>query len=187
MLEAEIAALNAALNERETQIQALRQELKTAVEQRRVAVKRSQEADRALEREVRALDKLIQETEWQRNLMDERGQERERLQATRARLEAECAETQTALSEAEAQLVTLSGELSALADDETARSAAEHRTQVALLSQEHGNRRVLLETRQREARRLQTQIASHEQRIRTFGSELTELDGAFGDAPEQLW
>ncbi len=179
-LEAEIKALQDGLREREAHAQALQKALQAAVEHRRAATQRRQEADRAVDREVRALDKLIQEGDWQRNLLNEGGQERERLQATCARLEGERAETETALRETEAQLAALARDLAALADDETARIAAERRTQAALLEQEHGNRRVLLAARRREVQRLQEQIAALEGHGQTLVGELSALEERLG-------
>ena len=175
-LEAEIKALQDKLREHETHSQTLQQALQAANEQRRTAAKRRQEADRVVEREVRALDKLIQEGEWQRNLLGEAGQERERLQATCERLEQEHGEAAAALREAEVRLGSLSHELGALAEDDTARVAAERRTQVALLEQEHGNRRVLLATRQREVQRLQAQITASAQHLDGLAEEFAQLE-----------
>ncbi len=175
-LEGEVKALQDKLREHEARAQALQKALQTANEQRRIAAQRRQEADRVVEREVRALDKLIQEGEWQRNLLDEAGQERERLQASCARLEQEHGEAAAALREAEVQLGSLSHELEALAGDETARVAVERRTQVALLEQEHGNRRVLLTTRQREVQRLQAQIAASTQHLDGLAEEFAQLE-----------
>lgn len=179
-LEAEIKALQDGLREREAHAQTLQKALQAAGERRRAAVQRRQEADRAVDREVRALDKLIQEGDWQRNLLEEGGQERERLQATCVRLEGERAETEVALRETEAQLVALSRDLTALADDETTRIAADRRTQAALLEQEHGNRRVLLAARQREVQRLQEQIAALEGHGQTLVGELSALEERLG-------
>ncbi|MFN2110585.1 MAG: chromosome segregation protein SMC [Anaerolineae bacterium] len=179
-LEAEVKALQDGLREHETQFQALQKALQAATEQRRTAVQRRQEADRAVEREVGALDKLIQESEWQRNLLDETGQERERLQASCERLEQEHEEAAAALREAEVQLGSLSHELSALADDDTARVTAERRTQVALLEQEHDNRRVLLATRQREVQRLQAQITASAEHLDGLAEEFAQLEAQLG-------
>jgi len=175
-LEAEVKALQDKLREHEAQSQALQKALQAANEQRRTVAQRRQEADRLVEREVRALDKVIQEGDWQRNLLDEAGQERERLQAACVRLEQEHGEAAAALREAEMQLGSLSHELEALAGDETARVAVERRTQVALLEQEHGNRRVLLTTRQREVQRLQAQIAASAQHLDGLAEEFAQLE-----------
>jgi chromosome segregation protein len=176
VLEGEAKALQDSVREHEAQVLALQKALQTANEQRRVAAQRRQEADRAVEREVGALDKLIQESEWQRNLLTEAGQERERLQATCERLEQEHEATAAALREAEVQLGALAHELGALADDDTARVTAERRTQVALLTQEHDNRRVLLATRQREVQRLQAQIAASAQHVAGLAEEFAQLE-----------
>ncbi len=175
-LEVEVQALQDKLREHEAQSQALQKALQAANEQRRAAAQRRQEADRAVEGEVRALDKLIQEGEWQHNLLEEAGQERERLQAVCVRLEQEHGEAAAALREAEAQLGSLSHELEALAGDETARAAVERRTQVALLEQEHGNQRVLLTTRQREVQRLQAQITASTQHLGGLAEEFAQLE-----------
>lgn len=175
-LEAEVKALQNKLREHEAQMQALQKALQTANEQRRVAAQRRAETDRTVEREVRALDKVIQEGDWQRNLLEEAGQERERLQASCVRLEQEHGEAAATLREVEVQLGSLSHELEALAGDETARVAVERRTQVALLEQEHGNRRVLLTTRQREVERLQAQIAASAQHLDGLTEEFAQLE-----------
>jgi len=175
-LEAEVKTLQGSLREHEAQFQALQKALHAATEQRRSAEQRRQETDRAVEREVGALDKLIQESEWQRNLLTEARQERERLQATCERLEQEHEAAAAALREAEVQLGSLSHELGALAGDDTARVTAERRTQVALLTQEHDNRRVLLATRQREAQRLQAQIAASARHLDGLGEEFAQLE-----------
>ena len=180
VFEAEIDALNGVVGECEARIRALQQDAQTANQHRRDAAQRRQESDRALDREVRALEKLIQETDWQRNLLDEGRQERERLQVACARLEQEHGETAIALGQAETRLADLSRELAALSDDETARVLATRRTQTALLEQEHGNRRVMVETRQREARRLQGQIAAQEQRVQLLAQELASLTDRLG-------
>lgn len=179
-LEAEVAVLQNSLREREAQVQALQRELQTAEERRRVVTQHRQEAERTVDREVRALDKLIQESDWQRHLLDEGRQESERLQTLCSRLEEERHATEAALHEAEAQLAALARDLEMLADDETARIAAEHRTQAALLEQEHGNRQVLLATRQREVQRLQEQIAALEQHGRTLVEELSASEERLG-------
>jgi chromosome segregation protein len=175
-LDAEVKALQDKLREHEAQSQALQKALQAANEQRRTAAQRRAEADRAVEREVRALDKLIQESDWHRNLLDEAGQERERLQAVCVRMEQEHSEAAAALREAEVQLGLLSHELEALAGDETVRVAVERRTQVALLEQEHGNRQVLLTTRQREVQRLQAQIATSSQHLDGLAEEFAQLE-----------
>ena len=175
-LEAEAKALQDGLREHEAQSQALQKALQAATEQRRAAAQRRQEADRAVEHEVGALDKLIQESDWQRNLLDEAGQERERLQAMCERLEREHGEAAGALREAEVQLGSLSHDLGVLADDDTARVTAERRTQVALLTQEHDNRRVLLATRRREVQRLQGQITASAQHLDGLAEEFAQLE-----------
>ena len=184
-LEAEDAQLRDALRKSAQQARGLTQEAKNLAEQRRILNQRHRQAEKVLDREVRALDKLIQKTEWQRHLLDEAGQERERLENGCVRLEQERATAATALTEAEHQLVGLARELDTLSDDETARVVAECRTQVALVQQEHNNRRVLLNTRRREAQRLQTQITSREHHIRSLRGELTLLDGQLGTLQTQ--
>ncbi|HOT91583.1 MAG TPA: chromosome segregation protein SMC [Anaerolineae bacterium] len=179
-LEAEVKALQAGLREHEAQFQALQRELQAAGERRRGAVQRRQEAERTVDREVRVLDKLIQEGDWQRHLLDEARQERERLQSLCTRLEGERTEAEATLRDAEAQLEAIARELAALADDETAQVAAARHTQMALLEQEHNNRRVLLTARQREIRRLQEQIAALEQHERALVEELSLLEARLG-------
>ncbi len=169
--EAEVRTLRDALRESETRGQTLLQQAQALTERRRSVARRRSEAEQALDREVRALDKLIQEGDWQKNLLADAGKERERLEADCARLTQECAAAETALAEAEAQLGVLRGELDALTDDDTARLLADRRTQAALLEQEHENRRGLLEARRREVLRLERQIAAQEQRIGSLEQE----------------
>ncbi|MBN2393345.1 MAG: chromosome segregation protein SMC, partial [Anaerolineae bacterium] len=175
-LENEARDLDAALRAKDAEVQTLTQAAKDAADQRREADQRRQQANHALENEVRTLDKLIQGTEWQRNLRDEVEQEQERLATSQQRLEQERTEAETALVEAEAQLADAARELEALSDDETARITAELRTQAALAEQVHHNHCVLAETQQREAHRLETQIIAQEHRIRSLGGELTALE-----------
>ncbi|MBN2007501.1 MAG: chromosome segregation protein SMC [Anaerolineae bacterium] len=179
-LEAEVQQLREALRESESQTQKALQEAKTVAEKRRTTVQRQRQAEQALDQAVRALDKLIQEASWQQKLLDEAGQERERLETGHDSLERERAEAEAALAEAESQLAALSRELDGLGDDETARVVADRRTRAALLEQEHENRRVLLETRIRESQRLEQQIVSQEQRIQSLGGEVTTLESQLG-------
>lgn len=176
-LEAEIATLRDTLRQGEQQLKALGEETQALAERLRAAQQRRRAADRQLEEAVRALEKTIQEIGWQENLLKEAQQERERLEASRARLEQEREAAAAAIAEAEAALAGLAGSLDALADDETAARVAERRTQAALLAQEHENRRVLLETRERELQRLQHQITDQDARLTALVEELAALAG----------
>ncbi|MBN1875416.1 MAG: chromosome segregation protein SMC, partial [Anaerolineae bacterium] len=181
VLEAEVQAARVAYRENETRVQSLVQEIQGIGERRREAASRRREADRALESEVRALDKLIQETEWQQARLDEVQAEQVQLTETRARLLEERAVSEAALAETERQLADLEQLLAGLVDQETAGILVAQRTQVALLTQEHDNRRVLLETRQRELVRLERQISGQEERIGALEGELVTLSGQLAE------
>ncbi len=180
-LEARVHELRAALKQNEVQAHELNQEIRAQAERRRTAERRRQEADRRLEREVRDLDKLIQEMAWQEKLLEEAREEQAQIADSRGRLEAERQAAERSLAEAEAQLAEIARELDALTDDEAGQVVADRRTQVALLEQEHDNRRVLLETRQREVQRLERQIDGQEHRIRSLEGELSKLGEGFDE------
>jgi len=174
--EEELHALRAALQQCEHDSGAIAQALQQVVERRRAAEQARQEAERQLDRAVRDLETLIQEAEWQRKLLDEAGQERERLLETRERLTAGYKAAAAALEEAEGAIKAAAQALSTLDDGETASILAERKTQVALRDQERESRRVLLETRNRELKRLAAQIAAHEQRGQGLQATLSELE-----------
>lgn len=159
----------------EEQVRILVEEGRALQERRRVAERQHQEANRRVEQAVRALEQAAQEAGWQRKLLEEARTERERLEGSRQRLERERDEATAALAAAGATLEQLAADLAALADDESARLAAEQRTRVALLEQEHENRRRLLAAREKEQERLADQIAAQERRVAAIGDELTAL------------
>ncbi len=175
-LEGDLKSRRAALDIQQAEVQELVQKAKRLNGERRAVLQRRQEAERALDREVGVLDKLIQEMTWQRNLLDEAAQERAHLEAQQGRLEQEHNHAQSALAEAEADQKSLALVLETLSDDDTARVMTERRTQLALLTQEHDNRQVLLETHQREIARLERQITSQEHRIHSLEGELRVLE-----------
>ena len=179
-LEADIARLREALQASEARAQAVAAEMRAQAERRRVAESHRREADRALDRHTRDLDKLIQETAWQEKLLAEAAEERAGLAQAQARLEQERVEAETALAEAETQIAALERELAALDEDDSQHILADRRTQVALVEQEHGNLRVLVETRRREIERVERQIASQEHRIRSLAGEMEALAGQLG-------
>lgn len=174
-LEAEVKALTAALGRSEEQARALTQDLRALSERQREAERQRQAANRTLERTIRELEQVIQETDWQRRLLGEAGEERERLEATRLRLELEHRQIAAQLAEAEAAAAQATAELEAASDDEANRAVAEQRTQTALMQQQHENQRVLLETRRREIGRLRGQIGAQEQRSTALAEELAAL------------
>ncbi len=174
-------ALREALRHSEEVFRKAADEVKVVVERRRGAERERQEADRRLDQMVRALEKAGQEADWQRKLLDEAQGERERLQSSKVRLEAERQEATTALEEAEAALTAVAAELAALADDGTARAVAESRTKVALAAQEYENRRLLLESRDKELHRLDEQIAGQVRRIEALKTELGALEQKVAD------
>ncbi|HOC21056.1 MAG TPA: chromosome segregation protein SMC [Anaerolineae bacterium] len=174
-LEAEIKVLTAALTRSEEQGRALSQDLRALSERQREAERQRQNANRILERAVRELEQVIQETDWQRRLLGEAGEERERLEATRLRLEQEHQQIAAQLAEAEAVAAQATAELEAVSDEEASRAVVEQRTQTALVQQRYENQRVLLATRQREWERLCGQIGAQEQRVVALNAELETL------------
>ncbi|MEA3397528.1 MAG: chromosome segregation protein SMC, partial [Chloroflexota bacterium] len=174
-LEREAAALQAALQRSEEQAHVAAQELRTLTEQRRHAERQQQEARRALEGAVRDLEQLLQEAAWQRGLLAEAEEERMRLETTRGRLEDEQGEAATQLTQAEATVAEVSQSLAELADAGLGREVSERRTQVAVLTQERENHRILLETRERELQRLRERIAARESRNDSLAEELQAL------------
>jgi len=88
-LEQEIKALQEKFQHSEGQGRALAEKAESLVAQRRSTEQKRLEATRQLEAAIRDLEKLIQESEWQRQLLEESGQEQERLKATQQRLEQE--------------------------------------------------------------------------------------------------
>lgn len=174
-LETEVKALTAALQRSEEQTRALAQEVRTLSERQREAERQRQSANRTLERAIRELEQAIQESDWQRRLLSEAGEERERIEATRLRLEQEHRQIAAQLAEAESAAAQATAALEAASDDEANRAVAEQRTQTALLQQQYENQRVLLATRRREAERLRGQIGAQEQRIAALGEELAAL------------
>ncbi len=175
-LEAEVQALRETLRQGEQQLRAVDEQARTVTEQTRAAQQERRAADRRLEEAIRALEKTGQEVSWQERLLQEAQQERERLEAGRARMEQERHTAEVAIAEAESALAQLAASLATLDEDDTAAQVAERRTHAALLTQEHANRRVLLETRQREQQRLRQQLAAEEQRLRGLENELGGLD-----------
>lgn len=175
-LEKEVKALRDAARHNEEETHSLEEGAKALSAQSRNAEQQHLKANRDLDAAVRELEKLIQEGDWQQQLLEEASQEQERLRATRSRLEKEKLEAKEQLIQAEAEIKDLAKQLEALSNDALNQTVAEQRTQVAVLSQECENRRVLLETRKRETNRLAEQIRSQEQRIRELGEELATLD-----------
>ncbi len=184
-LEAEGEALRQRLETTQARAQALEAQSRDLAEQRRMTQQRQQQAERALDEAVRALEQLLQEMTWRQGLLAEAAEERERLSATQARLAEESAAAAEALAAAEAQLETLRSQLAELADDETAALLAERRTRVALVSQEHESQRVLLESREREVRRLQRQIEEQGARVAALAEELAALEAQVAERQAQ--
>ncbi|MBN1920087.1 MAG: chromosome segregation protein SMC [Anaerolineae bacterium] len=174
-LAAEVQALTAALGRSEEQARAVTQDLRALSERQREAERQRQNANRALERAIRDLEQVIQETDWQRRLLGEAGEERERLEATRVRLEQEHRQIAAQLAEAESLATQAAADLVAASDTEASQAVAEQRTQTVLVQQSYENQRVLLATRQRESERLQGQIAAQEQRVTALSAELATL------------
>lgn len=174
-LDAEVKALASALERNEAQSRGLVQDLRNHAEQLRDVERQRQNANRALDRAVRELEQVIQEGDWQRRLLAEAAEEKERIQATRLRLEREHREIAAQLAEAEASATQAMAELEAASDEEASRAVAEQRTQTALLQQQYENQRVLLAARSREAERLRGQIVAHEQRIAALTGDLATL------------
>jgi chromosome segregation protein len=174
-LEEEADAVRQALERREAETEALSRDLREAAERRRSLEGARRDAQRRLERAVGDLEKLVQETEWQERRLEEAAREGERLAQLRERLREEAAEAREELAEAQAEMASAARALEEVRDDETARAVSEGRTRVALLEQERRNRGVLLETREREAARLEGQIEAQERRLVELGEELELL------------
>lgn len=188
LLQSQVAEAQAQLaksGERLVELSTLRETVLTRRRETEGALRRH---DRGVEEAVRDLERLLQETEWQETRLAEAVEEQGRTQAMAERLEAACAAERAALSEAEDVLATLEAQVSKLMDDDIARTVAERRTALAVLDQERESRRVLLESREREAARLQRQIAGQEQRISGLQAELAtvveRLDGLVTDYEE---
>ena len=112
-LAAEVQTLTAALGHSEEQARAVTQDLRALSERQREAERQRQNANRALERAIRDLEQVIQETDWQRRLLGEAGEERERLEATRLRLEQEHRQIGAQLAEAESLATKTAADLAA--------------------------------------------------------------------------
>jgi chromosome segregation protein len=185
-----IDALQAELEEAERDVQATDNRLRTLNEARREAQRERQQASARLDRATSALEQINQEVAWQRRLLKESEQERARIDAPRARLTQELEATEQALADAEVELETLDGQLTALDGDDSAQmqtraAVSECRTQVALLEQEYKDRQVLLETRQREIRRMAAQVQTQTQRLGTLAEDLASLEGELGELQAQ--
>jgi chromosome segregation protein len=184
-LRKQVTAAQAELAESEERLRLLTGVRETVLIRRREAEAAVRRHDRAVEEAVRDLERLLQEAEWQQKRLAEAAGEQGRTQALTDRLTEACAVETAALSEAEALLATLEVQVGELMDDDIARTVAERRTALAVLDQERESRRVLLQSREREAARLQRQIAGHEQRIAGLRDELTllveRLDGLVTD------
>jgi len=174
-LAAEVQDLTAALGRSEEQSRTLTQDLRALSERQREAERQRQSANRALERTIRDLEQVIQETDWQRRLLGEAGEERERLEATRLRLEQEHRQIGAQLAEAESLAAKAAAELAAASDSEANQAVSEQRTQTVLVQQSYENQRVLFATRQRESERLRGQIVAQEQRVTALTEELATL------------
>ena len=175
-LKREGLALRNRVEEAQQHRQSLVQAERALRERQRAKERERQKARRALEQAINDLEKLIQETDWQRQLGEEAQQERERLQATEKRLNEEVRQIRKALQRAEEKRAELDQALSALEEDDIGDVVSERRTRVALLRKEHENQQLLLETRQQEIQRLAERIAEQEGRITSRTEELESLD-----------
>lgn len=174
-LEADLAGLEAELREARRRVSSLGEAQTTLIAQRQGAETEARERDRSVEEAVRALERVIDETQWHEERIASAKQERERVEAARERLEGAKTEARQRLAGLEEVLADLASQLETLSDDELARTVADRRTRVAVLAQEHESLRVMLESREREIERLQQQIAGQEQRIRSLEGELNGL------------
>jgi len=175
-LEQEVAALRQEVDEVQARRQALIEARQTLRERRRKGEQRRQQAHRTLEQAVNALEKTIQEARWQRQRLDDVAEERHRLRENRDRLREDLAQIRERLQQAEAQQVEVEQALSALKESDVNEAVTERRTGVALLRKEHENRRMLLQARRREVKRLAAQIAEQEERIAARIATLEHLD-----------
>ncbi len=170
-----VQTLHSDLDDAEAAVQDLSRALQDRVARSRAARQRRQECERALDRASGALDNVAQEVAWQRKLLAESTQEHERLTQDREQLLRAQEQAAQDLKAAEADLDAVEQELAAFEDDDTARVAAERRTQVALLEQARENALVLLKTRQREMARVVNQITTQERHVHALGESLTDV------------
>jgi chromosome segregation protein len=174
-LEAELADLREALERRRSEVQRVEAQLRQVETELRARERAQQQARRELDRAVSELERVVQETEWQRNLVEEAEQEQARLGEAAGRLQAELEEIRGRAEETRAELAQVAEALEALAEDELGERVSQRRTEVALLEQEHRNRQVHLESRERELRRLQQQIRDQEARLVSLAGDLEGL------------
>lgn len=148
------------------------QALKRAEAKRRDVETAVQEAERQLDRAIGELEQLNQASTWRQEQLAEVEEELTRLQKLRMRLMQEQQEAADTLADANSRLQALEEDIEALSDDETGKILTERRTQVAVLKQEHNSQQILVESREREQKRLQRQIDGQEHRIRSLEGEL---------------
>lgn len=175
-LKREGVALRQRVDKAQQHRQSLREAQRMLRERLRAKERDRQTANRQLEKVVNNLEKMIQETDWQRQLQEEANEERERLQTAHTRLTQELQEVREQLQQAEEKQTEFERALGALEENDVGEVVSERRTRVALLHKEHENQRTLLETRQKEIRRLEERIAKQEQRIASRAEELARLD-----------
>ncbi len=168
-----------ALRQRVEEAQQHRQELNTTAqtlrERQRVKASERQRANRTLEQAINDLEKLIQQTDWQRQVKDETQEELEDLQRTGERLAQELHQIQARLKQAQETRAEVEQALEALEKDDMGEIVSERRTRVALLRKEYENQQLLSESRQQEIRRLQKRIAAQEARMASQAEELEHL------------
>ncbi len=171
-LESDVSTREAEVAQNEEERHDVIRKLKRAEAKRREIETSLQVAERQHDRAIGELEQLNQETTWRRERLDEVEDDLTRLQMLQSRLRQEQEEASEQLAEANIQLQVLARDIEALADDETGRILTERRTQVAVLKQEHDSQQVLVESRERELKRLQRQIDGQEHRIRSLEGEV---------------
>ena len=162
----------------EAKVRSLSELQAACVQKHRLSDDLVKELDRALDLAVRDLERLIQESQWQRGQLEKLAEERDRAIAQGERLRTTCSEARSALETAEALVARSAAELATLSDGEAARTLAERRTEVAVLEQDLDSRRVFVESRQREVDRLERQVSAQEQRLQSLQAELASLNTA---------
>lgn len=172
----QVAATASKFTDISASVQALDERRRELLQATREAEQRYRQRDRELEKATQELERLLQHTAWQEQRLNEAKAERERIIASRDRLQTAVANARTELAALNEKEGALTSQVAELADADLAKLVAERRTQMAVLAQERDSRNVLLESREREITRLSRQIDSQEHRIHSLEGEIRALD-----------
>lgn len=157
-------------------VEALVGRRQAALSERREQDQRAQQADQAVERAVRELERLNQTLQWQQQHLERAVVERDRVLGQVDTLAEACRVAEAELAELETEAGKAARELADLTDADAAAAVAARRTELAVVHQECESRRVLLDTREREAGRLRRQIQDQEDRIAALQAELVAVE-----------